>query len=290
MWVLPGRAADLTLRDMIDDPLLGRQRARHGGRAARLDFDHLDELDDPLLADDDPADVAGGGAIPDGARTTGGRGLLVRVLRPWFDPRPGELRGAIVVLAGGLVLSTALWFDASRRPKELAETGFAAIIPVGTDEGWDVGPTGATPPSLAQVIVHVSGAVLDPGLVTLPGGSRVGDALEAAGGAQPTADLARLNLARMLVDGEQVHVYREGEEASPASGSPSRGVLADGRIDINRASAEELTTLPGIGPARAQAIIAAREERPFDSPGDLRRVSGIGEVTFQRLAPLIAAG
>jgi competence protein ComEA len=65
-------------------------------------------------------------------------------------------------------------------------------------------------------------------------------------------------------------------------------VLADGRIDINRASAEELATLPGIGPARAQAIIAAREERAFTAPGDLRRVPGIGEATFQRLAPLVA--
>jgi competence protein ComEA len=116
----------------------------------------------------------------------------------------------------------------------------------------------------------------------------VADAVDAAGGAEGDALLERLNLARPLDDGEQVHVPRVGEDVAPPSGTTSRGVLADGRIDINRASAEELATLPGIGPARAQAIIAAREERAFTAPGDLRRVSGIGEVTFQRLAPLIA--
>ena len=65
-------------------------------------------------------------------------------------------------------------------------------------------------------------------------------------------------------------------------------MLADGRIDLNAASQAELETLPGVGPARAQAIIAEREARPFRVPGDLRRVPGIGEVTFQRLAPLVA--
>ena len=65
-------------------------------------------------------------------------------------------------------------------------------------------------------------------------------------------------------------------------------MLADGRIDLNAASQAELETLPGVGPARAQAIIAERETRPFRAPGDLRRVPGIGEATFQRLAPLVA--
>jgi competence protein ComEA len=138
--------------------------------------------------------------------------------------------------------------------------------------------------------VHVTGAVALPGLLTLAPGARVGDAVAAAGGALPDAWLDRVNLARPVADGEQVHVPRVGEDAPPpaASGPTSQGILPDGRVDLNRATAEELATLPGIGPARAAAIIAAREEQPFDEPGDLRRVPGIGEATFQRLAPLVA--
>ena len=104
----------------------------------------------------------------------------------------------------------------------------------------------------------------------------------------PDGRLDRLNLARLVDDGERIHVPRVGEDAPPPEQPASRGVLPDGRIDLNAASLAELETLPGVGPARAQAIIAEREARPFRVPGDLRRVPGIGEATFQRLAPLVA--
>jgi competence protein ComEA len=141
-----------------------------------------------------------------------------------------------------------------------------------------------------DVVVHVSGAVAEPGLRVLVAGARVGDAILAAGGASAEAQLDLLNLARRLEDGEQVHVPRPGDAVVGSPTPGSRGILADGRVDVNVASAEELATLPGIGPARAQAIIATREERPFAVPGDLRRVPGIGEATFQRLAPLVSVG
>jgi len=150
-------------------------------------------------------------------------------------------------------------------------------------DGWGLGPGGAGGP-----VVHVSGAVREPGVVTLGAGARVADAVDAAGGAMPDARLALLNLARPVDDGERIHVPRVGEDAPPPPEAPSRGVLPDGRIDLNAASAEELQTLPGVGPARAEAILAERAERPFRVPGDLRRVPGIGEATFQRLAPLVA--
>lgn len=137
-------------------------------------------------------------------------------------------------------------------------------------------------------VVHVSGAVREPGVVTLPEGSRVADAVAASGGAMPDARLDRLNLARRVDDGERIHVTRVGEDAPPPEEPASRGVLPDGRIDLNAASQTELETLPGVGPARAQAIIAERDARAFRVPGDLRRVPGIGEATFQRLAPLVA--
>jgi competence protein ComEA len=230
------------------------------------------------------------------------RSLRDRLLRPWFAPRPGELRGAVVLLSGALALTLALWFDASRRPSSAP----AAVVPVvEVDPGAWAGPGGGDPFAATAVpptpvapapgpTVHVTGAVADPGLRMLAAGARVGDAVAAAGGALPDAWLERINLARPVADGEQVHVPRIGEDVPPPSatgagpGGGSSGVLPDGRIDLNRATAAELETLPGIGPARAAAIIAAREEAPFRQPGDLRRVPGIGEATFQRLAPLIA--
>jgi competence protein ComEA len=216
------------------------------------------------------------------------------VLRPWFEPRPGELRGAIVLLAVALAASLALWFDASRRPEpppmpEAVPAGPSAALDVrggGRADGSDGWGMAADVPR--GPVVHVSGAVMNPGIVTLPERSRVADAIDAAGGAMPDARLDRLNLARIVEDAERVHVPRVGEDAPPPDEPASLGVLPDGRIDLNAASQAELETLPGVGPARAQAIIAEREARAFRVPGDLRRVPGIGEATFQRLAPLVA--
>ena len=226
-----------------------------------------------------------------GARRRDARPAITRVLRPWFEPRPGELRGAVALLAVALAVSLALWFDASRLPQLADAPPPAALLPVVDDtagradgsDGWGLGADAVRGP-----VVHVSGAVREPGVVTLPERSRVADAIAAAGGPMPDARLDRLNLARLVEDAERVHVPRVGEDAPPPDEPASRGVLADGRIDLNAASQAELETLPGVGPARAQAIIAERETRPFRAPGDLRRVPGIGEATFQRLAPLVA--
>jgi len=260
-----------------------------------------DEADDAEEAAPDHGDArptANGGRRP----------LLLALLRPWFDPRPGELRGAIVLLTVALAASLALWFDASRRPAlHASPTSAAATVSDGPDwsvpaagatsrgglvpgsidgsDGWGMGAGGTTG---RGPVVHVSGAVRDPGVVTLPDGSRVADAITASGGAMPDARLDRLNLARRIEDGERIHVPRVGEDTPPPEEPASRGVLSDGRIDLNAASQADLETLPGVGPARAKAIIAERETRPFRTPGDLRRVPGIGEATFQRLAPLVA--
>ena len=154
------------------------------------------------------------------------------------------------------------------------------------------------------VVVHVTGAVHTAGVVALPAGARIGDAVTAAGGTSPDALFERVNLARLVADGEHIHVPREGDDpatlppiggvASAPGGGATGGAAGDqgsgepAPVHLNRASAEELTALPGIGPARAEAIVTHREQHgPFATPGDLRAVSGIGEATFQRLAPLI---
>lgn len=144
------------------------------------------------------------------------------------------------------------------------------------------------PSTATEVVVHVTGAVARPGLVTLPAGARVADAIAAAGGTIEGAAPDLINLARAIVDGEQIHVPREGEDVSQVPTATVGGVLADGRVELNRATALDLQTLPGVGPVLAARIIAHRDANgPFTSPGDLRQVSGIGEKTFQSMAELV---
>ncbi len=141
---------------------------------------------------------------------------------------------------------------------------------------------GVSPPPAPEVVVAVAGKVRRPGLVRLPMGSRVDDALRAAGGPEPGTPLDQLNLARKLVDGEQVLV---GVDAPPGAvaapgGTPSRG----GLLDLNAASVSDLDSLPGIGPVLAQRIVDWRtENNRFGSVDQLREVTGIGEAKFADL-------
>lgn len=147
--------------------------------------------------------------------------------------------------------------------------------------------------------IHVVGAVSKPGVYSLPEGSRINDAVRKAG-PLAEADLNSLNLARLVVDGEQIYVPEEGENtvqtasegAAIFSGSgqtvSSGSINVRGKININTASAEELDTLPGIGPALAQRIIDYRNTNGrFQVPEDLMNVSGIGVKRFEQLKDLV---
>ncbi|HEX8858914.1 MAG TPA: ComEA family DNA-binding protein, partial [Actinomycetes bacterium] len=148
----------------------------------------------------------------------------------------------------------------------------------------------------ATIAVDVVGRVQRPGLVRLPQGSRVADAIEAAGGTTGGAELEAVNLARKVVDGEQIRIPRHGE-ASPAAGggaAPATGAAPAGDpgqpgvpIDLNTATAEQLDTLPGVGEVTANQIIAYRSEHPFRSVDDLRQVPGIGDRRFDLLKDLV---
>lgn len=139
------------------------------------------------------------------------------------------------------------------------------------------------------VVVHVVGRVAKPGLVTLASGARVADALEGAGGPTRTADLASLNLARTVVDGEQIYVPAEGESVPGAAGSTgAREAEAPGSgaavVDLNTADAVTLDALPGIGPVLAERIVAWRTDNgPFTSVDELTEVSGIGPAVLEKL-------
>jgi competence protein ComEA len=138
-------------------------------------------------------------------------------------------------------------------------------------------PTQMVAPAL---IIDVTGEVVSPGVYELPAGSRVIDAIKAAGGARPKAALSDLNLARVIKDGEQIYVdliYKAG--ASVRAGSKS--AAPRGPININRASTSELDSLDGIGPVIAKRIIAYRTiNGPFIAVEDLLKVSGIGDAKF----------
>jgi competence protein ComEA len=153
--------------------------------------------------------------------------------------------------------------------------------------------------------VHVVGEVRTAGVLTLPQGSRVADAVAKAGGARPGADLGVVNLARVLVDGEQVRIPKPGEVlpaqgTAPAgaggavpgglagSGSSSGGASAGGRVNLNSATASELEGLPGVGPVLAGRIVDWRTEHGrFASVDELAEVSGIGEKMFAQLQPKV---
>lgn len=141
-----------------------------------------------------------------------------------------------------------------------------------------------------EVVVHVAGAVVRPGVLHLPAGSRVVDAIEAAGGVTPNADGARINLAAPVVDGERVYVPAVGE-ATPAVVGPSGSASGDdpaGPVDLNTADEAALDALPGVGPATAKAIIEHRTKiGRFTSVDQLLDVRGIGEAKLAELRPLV---
>ena len=144
----------------------------------------------------------------------------------------------------------------------------------------------------AVVVVDVAGKVRRPGIVTLPIGSRVIDAIEAAGGARRAVNLTVVNLARLLVDGEQivVGIPAPAGVAAPAASLPGVGTAAvpAALVNLNSATETDLDTLPGVGPVTAAAILEWRTENgAFTSVDELLEVSGIGDATLADIAPFV---
>lgn len=198
-----------------------------------------------------------------------------------------ERVGSSAVSAGG---GSALASRAS------TPSGFGSQVVTG-GPGGPSGPggPGSVPSGPQQLVVHVVGMVKRPGVVLLRPGARVRDAVGKAGGALPGADLAAVNLARVVVDGEQVRVPRPGEAASApdaSSGGPDGAGApgsAGGLVNLNTASESALEELPGVGPVLAQRIIDWRTEHGrFTSVDELAEVSGIGEKMFAQLQGKVA--
>lgn len=142
-----------------------------------------------------------------------------------------------------------------------------------------------------EICVQISGAVADPGVYRFPEDSRVYELIEAAGGLLPEAYDVSLNQAERLSDGQKIHVYTKEEAAEglvPSEGADHASLTSEGKVNINTASAEELTSLNGIGQTRAESIVAYRQEHgAFAAVEDLKAVSGIGDATYQKIADAI---
>ncbi|WP_396290986.1 helix-hairpin-helix domain-containing protein [Curtobacterium sp. KT1] len=234
---------------------------------------------------------------------------------PWsrlaLSPRAAVvLAGVVVAVALVVVLGGSLSGRGGAGAGGVVVNGAPTVSP--TAGAPDAGASAAGPAAgegtattgTARVVVHVLGAVERDGVVRLPPSSRVTDAIERAGGATADADLARLNLARVLTDGERVYVPRVGEDEVPSALDPVDGRAAaatgggesadDGAgaagaggaavVDLNSADQAALETLPGIGPGLAGRILAWRDEHGrFTAVEDLLDVSGIGDVRFAEL-------
>ncbi|MER8066969.1 helix-hairpin-helix domain-containing protein [Streptomyces sp. NPDC094034] len=221
--------------------------------------------------------------------------LWVR-LRCGLEPR--TLAALVVVLVVGVILAGHhFWSGRPGTVKAPENVGAEAVLPEAPAQAPPLPPPSlsASPSLSARVVVDVSGKVRRPGVLRLPAGARVADALRAAGGAKPGTDLTGLNRARVLMDGEQVLV---GGPAPPgAPGAQGAGVgagTADGAqaaarpVSLNAATPEQLDTLPGVGPVLAQHIIDYRGRHGgFRSVDELREVNGIGERRFADLQSLV---
>ncbi|MGW0117069.1 helix-hairpin-helix domain-containing protein [Streptomyces sp. NPDC003327] len=287
--------------------------APHGEGAARARGDALfpaaagPEASGASAAAESGADSVDGGAVEGGP---GVRERLASVLRErtpvWVQTRCGLEPRTLAALSVVLVVAAGAaggYFWSGRpetvRAPEVVRAAPVETVPVAaapTPSGAANGGGGARQvPARAtgasEVVVDVGGKVRSPGVLTLPAGSRVADAVRAAGGAKPEADLTGLNRARVLMDGEQVLVGVPGPPgggagtgAAPGAGPPGPPVP----LSLNAATVEQLDALPGVGPVLARHIVDHRTEHGgFRTVAELREVNGIGERRFADLEPLV---
>lgn len=164
--------------------------------------------------------------------------------------------------------------------------------PALTTEATTTETAKAQQPAGQDIVVYITGAVQKPGIVHLPAGARVADAVEACGGFLPVANTEAINLAQSLKDGQQIKVPEKGTavqaQAANTSAAPSQNAAAagdnGGLVNINNADEKQLDTLPGVGPAMAKRIIEYREtEGGFTAIEDLKKIKGIGEAKFNKM-------
>ena len=204
----------------------------------------------------------------------------------WFGPArlAATALAVIAVAIGGTWLLKGSPSRAEDQLPFATQSTATSVAPIGTSVR---GPTTTAAPS---VVVYVAGAVAVPGVYTLAPMSRVTDAMTAAGGALPTADLNVINLAATAHDGERIYVPVVGEivPAVLAGDATPDATVPAGPVNINTATADQLDVLPGVGPTTSAAIVAHREQHgPFQSVDQLGDVHGIGPAKLEALRGLV---
>ena len=251
---------------------------------------------------DAPSVAVAGAAAPDAVARGGVDGLPV-------VPGRRSVPALVALLAGALAGAALVWLLAVPRGAaapdlQLSPPALTLSSPAPAASGsalpasslGPASPAAAVTSSAQVVVVDVQGEVRKPGVVELPVGSRVVDALGAAGGVTSRASTITLNLAQVLVDGTQLLVPNRRAavtsagvgDAAPPTGGSAAGVPSAGPVDLNTATLEQLDALPGIGPVLAQRILDYRAQNgPFTSTDQLTDVSGIGDATYGDLEGLV---
>ncbi|WP_312870193.1 ComEA family DNA-binding protein [Streptomyces himalayensis] len=265
----------------------------------------------------EPAEAAEAGSAAESAATgpaervepswRGRAALAVRERLPlWLQLRCGLERRSVtalaVVLVAAAVFAVQHFWTGRTQPVRAPDVVRAEAPAAAGEEAAPDASAGVVAGTAAgalpaggggQIVVDVSGKVRKPGIHRLPAGSRVADALRAAGGVRPGTDISGLNRARLLMDGEQVVVggppgAAGGGPAVPGAAGAGSGAAAAGPVSLNTATAEQLDTLPGVGPVLAQHIIDYRTQHGgFRSVDELREVNGIGDRRFADLQNLV---
>ncbi len=243
----------------------------------------------PPEPDPPPVPVPGRHAAPRRAMRLADS-LVPETLRGRVLLGPGPLTVVALVVALGMAVTAWLVVRGDPEQPTVAVAAPAAGEDLVSLPSADASPAPGTPVAQAgSVTVDVAGKVRRPGIAVLDAGARVVDALKAAGGARPGVDLSSLNLARVLVDGEQILVGAAAPAVTvPSSPATGTGPVPGQLVNLNVASATELETLPEVGPVTAAAIIAWRDDNGgFSAVDELLEIDGIGETTLGQIAPYV---
>lgn len=271
--MMSGRAAPEPVMSDVVRKRLEALLAEIPARRAMMDGPPLDDDAEGDAPESQSGRGSSGEVPPAAAAATARPGASRAAERAWAFTREHLAAVAIILLTG------CLW--AGYSVLQARSTPVAVAVPT------VMSSPAPTPTPSPTIQVHVIGAVKRPGVVSVPEGSRVADAIEAAGGLDSSADPGELNLAAVIADGSQVAIGTQGKPRGEIHSTTSEGAdAAAGSINLNTATVAQLDTLPGVGPVTAQKIIDWREaNKRFARVEELQEVDGIGPKSYAEIAP-----
>ena len=201
-------------------------------------------------------------------------------------------KNGLLLVFAGIACAALIFLNANSEKEESkqSEINWMEDSELKEDKGKEVEEASVEPEVMATVKVDVKGSVQKPGVYEFTMGDRVTDVINKAGGLQDEADSGQVNMAQLVEDEMVIYIPKKGEivessmQTVPQRNETGGGSETNEKININKATSEELQELPGIGPSKADAIVQKREELgSFQTIEDLKEVTGIGEKTFEKL-------